>query len=171
MRRFLRKKVIALVLAVFCASCSSPGQSVQAALDVEEMNKQALSVGIEKGETQLVTFYVVNNTTSNISMLIWNTPFEKTLSTDMFLVTHGVTKLPYLGRKVKRSNPGSGDYLLVPAGQKLKAAMDITKYYGLTESGEYSVTINLPLIDGSTRLNQETTVTVESGALSVLVSQ
>lgn len=171
MRRLLRFKVVALVFAVFCASCSSPGQSVQTALDVDDMNKQALSVGIEIGDTQFVTFYVVNNTSSAISMLIWNTPFEKTLSADIFLVTHGVKKMPYLGRKVKRSSPGSSDYLVVPAGQKLEAEMDITKYYGLTESGEYSVTIDLPQIDGLTRLNQETTVTVESGILIVLVSQ
>jgi hypothetical protein len=171
MRNLFYSKIFALVFAGLCASCSSPGQSVQNTLDVEEMSKQALSVGIEGGDTQLVAFYVVNNTASDISMLTWNTPFEQTLSADIFLVTRGAKKMAYLGRKVKRSNPGSGDYLMVPAGEKLESAMDIEKYYDMTESGNYTVTIALPEIDGITRLNQETAVRIDSGVLNVVVSR
>jgi hypothetical protein len=113
----------------------------------------------------------MNNTTADISMLTWNTPFEQTLSADMFLVTHGVKKMPYLGRKVKRSNPGSSDYLMVPAGQKLESVMDIAKYYNLSEPGEYTVKIDLPQVDGLTKLNQETAVTIDLATLHVVVNQ
>jgi hypothetical protein len=171
MRHLFYSKMFAIAFAGLGASCSSPGQSGQKTLDVEEMSKQAISVGIERGDTQLVTFYVVNNTASDISMLTWNTPFEQTLSADIFLVTRGAKEMPYLGRKVKRSNPASDDYLMVLAGQKLESAMDIAKYYDFTKSGNYAVTITLPVIDGLTRLNQETAVTIESGALNVVVSR
>ncbi|MFT6877227.1 MAG: hypothetical protein ACJAZF_003356 [Granulosicoccus sp.] len=167
----LYSKIFALALFGLCASCSSSGQSVQTTQDVEKISKQALSVGIESGEKKLVIFYVMNNTAADISMLTWNTPFEQTLSADIFLVTRGVIEMPYLGRKVKRSNPGSGDYLMVPAGQKLESAVDIAKYYDLSELGEYTVKIDLPQIDGLTKLNQETAVTIDSAKLQFVVSQ
>jgi hypothetical protein len=59
MRRIFYSKIVALVLDGLCASCLSYGQSVQNTLDVEVLSKQALSVGIESGDTQLVFFYVV----------------------------------------------------------------------------------------------------------------
>jgi len=146
-------------------------QSVQKNMNIEEMHKQALSIGIESAQTRLLTFYVVNNTNSDINMLTWNTPFEQTLSADMFLIVRDGKELPYLGRKVKRISPGSDDFLLIPAGQKVESEMDIAKYYGMSEMGEYTVTISLPQIDGVTRLNQETAVTIETESLNVLVSQ
>lgn len=162
---------MAVIVAGLLASCSSPGQSVQKTIAVEEMSTQALSVGIESGEALLVTFYVVNNTASDITMLTWNTPFESMLSADIFLVTRGDKAMPYLGRKVKRSNPDADDYLVIPAGQKIKSAMDIAKYYGLTEPGEYTLTINLPTIDGAAQLNQETVVTIETATLDVVIEK
>jgi hypothetical protein len=171
MRQSLYAKIFALVVAGLCVSCSSSGQSVQKTLDVEDMSKQALSVGIESGDSQLVVFYVMNNTISDISMLTWNTPFEQTLSADIFLVTRDEKNIPYLGRKVKRSNPVASDYLIVPAGKKLESSMDIAKYYGLSEAGEYTVTINLPKIDGLTKLNQETDVSIDSATLHVVVKK
>jgi hypothetical protein len=171
MRQSLYAKIFAFVIAGLCVSCSSPGQSVQKNLDVDDMSKHALSVGIESGDSQLVVFYVTNNTTSDISMLTWSTPFEQTLSADMFLVTRDGKDMPYLGRKVKRSNPSASDYLIVPAGKKVESSMDIAKYYGLSEAGEYTVTINLPQIDGLIKLNQETAVSVDTATLNVVVNK
>lgn len=170
MRQSLYAKIFVFVIAGLCVSCSSAGQSVQKTLDVDDMSKQALSVGIESGDSQLVVFYLVNNTASDISMLTWNTPFEQTLSADIFLVTRDGKDMAYLGRKVKRSSPSGNDYLLVPAGKKVESAMDIAKYYGLSEAGEYTVTINLPKIDGLTKLNQETDVSIDSATLNVVVN-
>lgn len=170
MTHSLYSKIFALVVAGLCVSCSSPGQSVQKNPDVEKMSAQALSVGIESGTAMLAAFYVVNNTNSDISMLIWNTPFEKMLSADIFTVTRGDKAMPYLGRKVKRGSPGNTDYLMVPAGEKLTAAMDIATYYGATEPGKYTMTLKLPEIEGVTKLNQETVVAIESATLDFTVS-
>lgn len=169
MRHSIYSKVIALVVAGLLASCSSPGQSVEKTMDVEKMSPQTLSIGIESTKALLVTFYIVNNTASDINMLTWNTPFESMLSADIFLVTRGAQVMPYLGRKVKRSSPGANDYLIIPAGEKRVSTTDIAKYYGLTQPGEYTVTINLPTIDGAVQLNQETVVTVEVATLDVVV--
>ena len=80
MKKPFYTKLFAIVLAGFCASCSSPGLSVQEKLDVNIMSKEALSIGIESSDTQLIVFYVVNNTVSDIDMLTWNTPFEQVLA-------------------------------------------------------------------------------------------
>lgn len=167
MRHFFYSKLFALVLIGLCASCSSSGQSVQNTADGEIMGIPALIVGIESADTPTIVFYVVNNTTSDIRMLTWNTPFEKILSADLFLVTHAGKDMPYLGRKVKRGNPGADDYLLIPAGKKLESAMDIGKYYGLVGLDVFTVAIKLPLEDGLSRLNQETAVAIETGTLTV----
>jgi hypothetical protein len=49
--------------------------------------------------------------------------------------------------------------------------VDIAKYYDLSEPGEYTVKIDLPQIDGLTKLNQETAVTIDSAKLQFVVSQ
>jgi len=170
MRQSVYSKIFAFVVAGLCASCSSPGQSVQNDLSKDKVDKKALSIGIESSDTQLIVFYVINNSASDINMLAWNTPFEKILSADIFLVKRGTEEMPYLGRQVKRSEPGSDDYLLISAGQKLVSEMDIAKYYGLSEAGEYTVALNLPQIDGATKLNQETVVDIEVPTMQVVVS-
>lgn len=164
-------KTIVILLMTFCVSCSSSGQSVQPPTKLDETDAKTLRVGIQNTATQLVLFYVVNNTTSDITMLRWNTPFEKTLSADIFLVMRGEEKMSYLGRKVKRGNPDSDDYLLIPAGRKIESTIDIGKYYGLSEPGEYTVSINLPAIDGLSRFNQHTSVQIESGTANIVVTR
>ena len=171
MKRSLYSRVSALLFAAICASCSSPGQTVQSSSLLDTMKRQDISVGIARGSSSLVTFYAVNNTDSDIRMLTWNTPFEKILSADIFLAFRDGEPLPYLGRKIKRSNPSTDDYLLIPAGQTIQSAMDIAKYYGIAEAGTYTVSINLPNIDGVAMLNQETATTVNTAVLHVVVGQ
>ena len=171
MKHSLLSKVFALLIAGMCASCSSPGQSVQEIQNVEKMNTEALSIGIESGSKQRVAFYVVNNTPSDIQMLVWNTPFEKILSADIFTFTRDGERTEYLGRMVKRGTPSSDNYLKIPAGEKLSSSMDIADYYDVSEAGKYTVTFNLVQTDGVFMLNQETAVSIEVGTIDIIVGK
>lgn len=180
-----------LVIVVLCASCSSASQTSPKAIETDDnvdkltstkaieaddsVNKQALTVGIENVEgtelnTAAIRFYVTNNSSDDVRMLVWGTPFEQRLSADILQVSFQGEALPYLGRMVKRGEPVDQDYLLVPAGQRVDALLDISVSYGVSNAGEYNITLNLNEIEGVFMINQETPVDVSNDELVLLVA-
>jgi len=165
-----------LVVVVLCTSCSSASQTAPKAIEVDDsVNEQALSIGIENFEgaelsASVITFYVTNNSSDDVRMLVWGTPFEQRLSADILMVSVNDKALPYLGRMVKRGEPTDKDYIVVPAGERLDVPLDLAISYGVSAAGDYNVSLKLNEIDGVFMINQETPVNVSSAELVLSVA-
>ncbi|HHL19157.1 MAG TPA: hypothetical protein ENJ33_05435 [Thiothrix sp.] len=119
-------------------------------------NSIAISLSAEPSykvkEAVFVTISVTNNTHNNIKFLKWGTPFESMPTRDMFSVKKEDNQmLPYQGRMIKRGKPEASDYISIQAGQTLKQSIDISKAYGINESGTYHVQYkeSYPVLEGS----------------------
>ncbi|MEE9319402.1 MAG: hypothetical protein V3U76_03055 [Granulosicoccus sp.] len=130
-----------------------------------DMESQKLIAGIEPlvekaddESSSVLTFHVTNQSDMDVEMLIWNTPFEKILSADIFIVELNGESVAYIGRKVKRGTPQSGSYLTVHAGERLDKTIDMSLYYDMEKAGEYTITFNPVAINGVHQLNQETPI-------------
>ena len=76
------------------------------------------------------------------ALLLWNTPFEPTLSADAFEVTRDGEPVAYLGRLVKRATPPPEDAIVrLPPGETLERTLDLARHYALDEPGTYAVAL------------------------------
>lgn len=80
-----------------------------------------------------------------VSILLWDTPFERTLSENVFLIEKATKGFPlpvvskYSGRSVKRSKPSAENYQIILPGEMLSTNVKLNDYYDITEFGEHSV--------------------------------
>jgi hypothetical protein len=164
-----------VVVAGLMAGATACSATNTAAMKTETDNDK-LFAGIEapepgtdgKAHTEL-TFYVSNRGDADIQMLVWNTPFEKILSADVFSVKHDGETMPYNGRKIKRGTPQPENYLTVHAGERLETILDISAYYDMDQPGEYSVAYNPVNIDGSFQMNGLTPVNQATDAVTMKI--
>ena len=170
-------KVLALLVLGACTACSSAGQSVETQIEAREnMATTWLNAGIKTPPDtdampqSVVTFYVSNTASTEVQVLIWNTPLENPLSADVFLVTKAGEPVPYTGRKVKRGKPLPEHYITLAAGETREVLVDIARYHDVTSPGPYSVTLKFPEIDGVSQLNQMTSARVDPHALTFTIA-
>jgi len=89
--------------------------------------------------TAVMTVVMTNDSNESIKVLTWKTPFETTLSANIFHVTNGKYDAQYLGRVVKRLHPTDKDYITLQAGETKTIDIDLAKYYSLETKGTYFV--------------------------------
>jgi peptidyl-Lys metalloendopeptidase len=86
-----------------------------------------------------LTLSLTNSSNSDVKILKWNTPFEKTLSADIFHVEYKNKIIAYIGRRMKRSKPTTNDYITLQAGESRVIDIDLSAYYNMQEQGTYTV--------------------------------
>ena len=119
------KKLLLIALAPLLSFASTP-------IEVKFLDNENLDNGT-------VVLSVTNNSKQDIEVLKWNTPFEKTLSSDVFNVNINGKDNSYVGRAIKRMKPKDSDYLLLEAGVSEKITVNLSTYYEMRKRGEYSV--------------------------------
>ncbi|MGK0321388.1 MAG: peptidyl-Lys metalloendopeptidase, partial [Granulosicoccus sp.] len=105
-----------------------------------------LQVFINPGQIQgSVDVTLTNTGAETVSVLLWDTPFEHTLSDNVFLIEKAVKGFPFLetskysGRLVKRSKSSGEHYQIIEPGEMISANVVLNDYYDITEFGEHSV--------------------------------
>ena len=83
---------------------------------------------------------VRNDTDAEAAILLWNTPFEPTLSADAFAVARDGATVPYRGRMLRRALPPPEDAIarLAP-GEALERTVALSEHYGLDAPGTYEI--------------------------------
>ena len=103
----------------------------------------SLRAGAERsavGTPLEITVTARNTSGEDARLLLWNTPFEPTLSAGMFAVERDGETLPYRGRMLKRSiPPAAGDVVRLIAGDALESVVDLSRYYAVDEPGSYTI--------------------------------
>lgn len=118
-------------------------QLITACLGLVALSAQAnpLEVSLTPGPSEgTVTVNLSNTSSQAVSILSWDTPFESTLSSDVFRIER-ITKewplvesAPYIGREVKRAAPDADNYLTVEAGASVSHVVELNDYYQIDKS-------------------------------------
>jgi len=106
-----------------------------------EVSDTRLEVGMELEEALpvTVTVWVSNPGETEVDFLLWNTPFETTLSADVFEVVSGEARLPYEGRMIKRGVPPASAWISLSPGQRHEVQVDLGSVYDFSSAGVYVV--------------------------------
>jgi len=100
------------------------------------LSADKVSFGAADPVTLQVT--ITNPGADSIRVLGWFTPAEG-VSEPLFTVTRAGEPVAYLGAVYKRAAPTGQDYITLAAGGSLTRAVDLSAYYDLSVSGNYSV--------------------------------
>ena len=119
------KKLLLIALAPLLAFASTP-------IEVKFLTD-------ENSENGTVVLNVKNNSKQDIEILKWNTPFEKTLSADVFNVNLNKKNNSYIGRAIKRAKPTNSDYRLLESGVSERIRINLSTYYEMKRKGTYSI--------------------------------
>lgn len=94
------------------------------------------------GDRVLVKVNISNPTNSQIKILKWFTP-AMGVEAPIFSITRDGKAVAYLGKLAKRMAPTDADYITLPPGGSISSEVDLTEYYDLSASGNYSVQYNV----------------------------
>jgi peptidyl-Lys metalloendopeptidase len=159
---------IAVLCGVQAASAAPQGMS-------------AMSVRIETekaflGETDgaLVRVTLSNGGAQDLYLLHWQTAVRG-VQGDIFDVRLNGKPVPYVGRLYKWAKPQAEDYVRVPAGNSVSAEVDLTAYYDMSGTGEYTVRYRTAVQDAlsgvGTKIGAAGAVAIESNELSLGVER
>ncbi len=115
----------------------------------------SLDMHIVSARSAISSPFEVRITARNVAkraqnLLLWNTPFEATLSADLFDIRHEGQRLEYRGRMVKRLPPPPAEaYRRIPPGESIEVVLDLADVYALNEPGNYELRYADRLFDSS----------------------
>lgn len=89
---------------------------------------------------------ITNPAGHSIRMLKWFIPLEGFVEAPLFTIVRDGEPVTYLGIMVKRAAPTEQDYITLAAGESLKCDVNLSDYYDLSLSGDYTVTYDVTSI-------------------------
>jgi peptidyl-Lys metalloendopeptidase len=94
-----------------------------------------------------IRFVLTNPSRQPVWFLSWNTPFEGWMGSIFTVTGPDGTELPYTGPLVKRGDPSRDEYVQIPPGGEVDAAVDLANVYDLREPGSYRLRVTDGLVD------------------------
>lgn len=141
------RTVFAGILACMSGGCLPEGEPRDVSANVVEAAAEAIPVSIEVVATsssvdEPLSLKVIasNPGLTDVTFLIWNTPFESPVSADMFTVTRDGEALSYIGMMLRRAlPPPDTDLVRLAAGDSLESVVDLSELYPVDLPGEYTI--------------------------------
>jgi peptidyl-Lys metalloendopeptidase len=134
---------------VWVGSATVAVVAVVAALWAVPAAAGGLSVTIESGRAFLgdadpavVRVTLRNDDVRDLSVLRWQTPLQG-VQANVFDVRLDGRPVAYTGRLYKRPAPRPGDYLQIQAGSSVSVEIELSRYYDMSRTGEYSIRYRL----------------------------
>jgi hypothetical protein len=93
-----------------------------------------------------LVFTLTNAGADLIHVLNWQTPFEG-IKAPMFAIVRDGAKVEYRGPMLKRGAPGKGDYLVLKAGERRQARINLAEAWDVDAPGHYTVKYSAHLFD------------------------
>jgi peptidyl-Lys metalloendopeptidase len=142
-----RALLVATLVAVVLPACAAPGDDGAAtAAPIAEV-RAGLTVdgpAFAADERPVVTVTLTNTGTTPERFLSWYVT-EDELAAPLLSVTRDGAPVGYRGPLVKRVAPGADDYVVLAPGASLTRRIDLSAMYDLSQTGDYTVTMAVPL--------------------------
>lgn len=159
---------VVVVLAGSTAAAAAPA-GLSSRLEVDRA-----AVGVNEDVT--VRYTLRNNTSQDLLVVYWQTPLRGVFN-DLFDVRRDGKPVDYMGRDYKWATPRANDFIRVPAGGELHAAVELSAVYDISRSGEYSIGYRLRQHEDPIVLGAKADVAgvsaagLRSNAVSILVAR
>jgi len=92
----------------------------------------------------MVDITITNTSRHTVRVPRWQLPSED-MEAKLFNVSHNGQPVAYEGMMAKHGVPGASDFAILRAGQSLRTTVDLSSYYDLSKTGQYTVTYVAPL--------------------------
>ncbi|HEX3129931.1 MAG TPA: M35 family metallo-endopeptidase, partial [Thermoanaerobaculia bacterium] len=99
-------------------------------------------------EPAVVRVTLRNDGAEDVSLLRWQTPLRG-VEGNLFDVRVDGEAVAYLGRMYKRPAPKAEDYLRLAPGTSATVEIDLSRYYDMTRTGEYSIGYRVPTVESN----------------------
>jgi peptidyl-Lys metalloendopeptidase len=103
---------------------------------------------VANAEAAVVRVTLRNDDTRDLSVLRWQTPLRG-VESNLFDVRLDGQSVAYTGRLYKRPEPTAKDYFRVAPGTSVTVEVDLSRYYDMTRTGEYSIHYRFPGIESN----------------------
>lgn len=150
MARRRRWLLAGLAGIVVCAACGVPvaeGAADGAVMRAPLRCELTLPARVTSGDPIALTLRLSNPGAESIAFLGWGTPFEGMWTGPSIDVTHDGAPQPYLGPMIKRGAPSAEEYVVVPSGGAVTAALPLHEAYDLSQPGRYQIVPRFVLRD------------------------
>ena len=87
---------------------------------------------------------VTNTSNRTVRMPSWQLP-SQFLQSDVFSVTRDGREVAYEGPMIKRGLPQAADFIVLRPGETVRTSVDLSAFYDLSSTGQYTVTYRAPL--------------------------
>jgi peptidyl-Lys metalloendopeptidase len=87
---------------------------------------------------------ITNTSNRALRVPAWEMPGQY-LQSDLFTVTRDGREVGYQGPMIKRGLPQAADFVVLRPGQTYRTSVDLSAFYDLSSTGEYTVTFKAPL--------------------------
>jgi peptidyl-Lys metalloendopeptidase len=87
---------------------------------------------------------ITNTSNRTLRLPAWELPAQY-LQADLFAVTRDGREVAYEGPMIKRGLPQAADFVILRPGQTYRTRVDLSAFYDLSSTGEYTVTFKAPL--------------------------
>ena len=133
--------------AALVALCASTCMHTTAATPPTLKCRVEPEAPLTAGGPAKIRFVLKNPAREPVWFLRWNTPFEGWRGTVFTVTGPEGAELPYTGPMVKRGDPGRDEYVQIPPGGEVDAAVDLANVYDLREPGRYRLRVTGGLAD------------------------
>jgi peptidyl-Lys metalloendopeptidase len=159
-RKDLWKLLLAIGVAAFGASTAA-AQSFTAELSSRK---------VAYGATEPIELHlnIRNVSSGELALLSWKLPFAG-IKDDIFVVTCGGKRAPYIGRLYKRAAPTAADWIRIPPGKELSGTFDLAGSYAIDEGGDCTVRFQFKLANVLAKGRDTVAGTVSSEPLSIIL--
>ncbi|VAW11953.1 hypothetical protein MNBD_BACTEROID03-2271 [hydrothermal vent metagenome] len=95
-----------------------------------------------------ITFTVTNNSNKEYDFCYWQTPLEKSFTSNFFEITFDDKIIAYSGMMVKRTPPKKTDYLVLKSKQSISETINLIEGYAIDKKGKYKIIFRGSTING-----------------------
>jgi hypothetical protein len=135
MRNITAKLLLFSFLFFFFSSLKAQSKS-KIKLETKVEIKQS---HFKKGSDIKIIFTVTNNSEKEAKFCSWQSPIEKSFTSDFFEIKLVGKTISYSGKKIKRSPQKKSDYLVIKPQQSIKEEISLKDGYILDQKGTYTL--------------------------------
>ena len=161
------KKWLLVAVAAVCGASSAHAAGISATIEADR-------TFLADADPAVVRVAIRNDSAKDLYVLRWQTPLNG-VQENLFDVRLEGKAVAYTGRLYKRAAPRAEDYVRIPAGGEIGAEVDLSAYYDMSRTGEYTVRYRASVQDAlsgvGTRIDASGLREISSNVLSLGVER
>jgi peptidyl-Lys metalloendopeptidase len=126
------------------AVVNTPATAAASAARVNPLRVSMVAAAGTSGFLGAVEVQVTNTSDRIVRVPAWQLP-GSFLQAKLFEVTRDGQPVAYEGPMIKRGLPGAREFAILQPGQTVRATVDLSAFYDMSRSGEYTVAYSAPL--------------------------